>query len=122
MKYEITNPSDPYTIESDDPTLAIICCLLLGEGRYGLKDGQGNTTMPIMLLASESQVKEWMKTHVNVDLNSTDYMENNSARMADCLATVKLNSEKRLSLNDIGARAKELEKSLRWYSAGRRML
>jgi hypothetical protein len=35
--YEISNPSDPITIQADDDMVAAAAGLLLGEGRYGIK-------------------------------------------------------------------------------------
>lgn len=33
MIYEVVNPSDPVTFESDDPTVAKVATLLLGRGK-----------------------------------------------------------------------------------------
>lgn len=49
MIYEIINPSDKYTIESDDFMTACVVTVMLGNGMYGLKSIDGEQSMPIML-------------------------------------------------------------------------
>ena len=50
MIYEITNPSDKYTIASDDLMAVCVATAILGNGRYGLKDVEGMTVMPPFIL------------------------------------------------------------------------
>lgn len=40
--YEIVNPSDPITFEAKDDLVAEACCLLVGDGKYGLTRKGGN--------------------------------------------------------------------------------
>ena len=45
--YEISNPSDAYTMQASDLKVAQMATLLLGQGAYGLQDADGNTAFPI---------------------------------------------------------------------------
>lgn len=55
--YEISNPSDAYTI-TGDPKDAALATLILGVGRYGLTDKDGENVLPIFLFGGH---KEWVK-------------------------------------------------------------
>jgi hypothetical protein len=53
MIYEIINPSDPYTLESDDFAVACLATLLIGEGRFALHAvGDQQQRMPIFLFGN----------------------------------------------------------------------
>jgi len=62
---EIVNPSDPYTISGDDEEAACLAALLLGSGKYGLADEQGEQVMPIFLLGG---CKEWVREKYGKDV------------------------------------------------------
>jgi hypothetical protein len=50
MYYQIINPSDTYTMRTDDPKLAVLAGIILGNGTYGVSDEAGNEILPIFLL------------------------------------------------------------------------
>ena len=136
--YEITNPSDPYTIEGDDLAVVCVATILLGHGAYGLCTANGERAMPVLLFGGhELWFTEKFGSTLEELLPATPY-----ARIADCLDTVLIGSfrerqeyhrtlqliddpEKRLlyserwhegrrsSLNDIGGMARRLAKALR---------
>jgi len=109
-RFEIINPSDPYTIESDDFAAAAGACVLLGEGAYGLREVDGEREMPIFLLAPLARIDGWFRDNCGGSLNET--LGGKRAAIADALATVKAQRE-RSSLNDIGAAAHGLATALR---------
>lgn len=47
--WNLINPSDPYTLVTDNFEVATVVCLLLGEGRYGLEEINGERRVPLML-------------------------------------------------------------------------
>jgi hypothetical protein len=49
MLFNIINPSDSYTIKTDDKEAACVACLLMGEGQYGLEEIGGKFEMPILM-------------------------------------------------------------------------
>ena len=140
---EISNPSDPYTIEvGDDPRPACAAVLLLGEGHYGLHEEGGEDVMPIFLFGG---AVEWLAKHGIPDLPA--YLTAHAVEIADALDTVMIGKrserarmervlaaiasaedrqkaraawldEKQTSLNDIGGRAVVLSKRLRDKAAG----
>lgn len=57
MKFEIINPSDPYTMEADDLEIAAVSVSFLGDGKYaleGIDDAQGNN-VPMFLLGGHDE-------------------------------------------------------------------
>ena len=136
---EISNPSDPYTIEvDDDPRPACAAVLLLGEGHYGLHEEGGEDVMPIFLFGG---AVEWLAKHGVPDLAT--YIAEHLSEIADALDTVMIGKrserarmervlaeitsaeedrekaraawldEKQTSLNDIGGRAVAMAKRMR---------
>ena len=59
--YEITNPSDPYTLVADDDKVAMAAVLLLGEGRYGLDREDHAYIMPPMFGPGTEEIEQWLK-------------------------------------------------------------
>lgn len=51
--WDIINPSDPYTLETDDHDVAAVVCSILGNGGYGLKEINGDRRVPLMLFAAD---------------------------------------------------------------------
>lgn len=122
--YEITNPSDPITVQADEDLVAAAAALLLGHGKYGARRGD-TTVCPIFILGG---YEEWAK---EVGFGR-EYIDKNWLKIVACLRTaavgtppqeirddaVKLaawNEQKRSSMNDISAAAvryaAELEKN-----------
>ena len=129
MIYDITNPSDTVTLEADDVAVAQAACLLLGEGRYGLTNAEGEEVLPLCMF--EGQYEEWAKGQ-NFDLKAV--LENRREEVAACLrsamccgisdrvaivaavgddpkAVARYNDAKRSSLNDICGLAASLAKA-----------
>lgn len=138
MLFEISNPSDAYTIEAETLVVAGVATLLLGEGKYGLSGvDDAEAGMPIFLFGGHEQ---WLATQGVPNLDA--FLDANYASLAEALESVTIGSaeerkrlgrivavitneeerakaraawhdERRSSLNDIGKRAGGLAKRLR---------
>jgi hypothetical protein len=138
MIYTIINPSDEYTIESDDFLLACLAVTVLGNGGYALEDDKGVEKMPIFLFGG---FDEWFTE--NFGKNVSDLFQQASpGKIADVLETIVIGSvsdraeymqgleksktnklkavfaetwhdTRRSSMNDIRARALEVAKKLK---------
>lgn len=117
MLFEIINPSDPYTMESDSLEVAAVAVCLLGSGAYGLKelDSSEPLEVPIFLLGGHD---EWFQEKFGRTFKeSADHVDAES--MAKCLESVKLpEGHERGSLNDIGGRAQQYASAYRGLIAG----
>lgn len=141
MIYEIINPSDACTIESDDQTLASIAVIVLGEGAYGLYDENGDVVLPIFRFSNPDKLVEWL-TDRGINSNDMDtFYAKNGETMATILESItygkvsdrkailavcegksyeervaalaKWNDTKRSSMNDISSAAHSLAKVFR---------
>jgi hypothetical protein len=72
--YEIINPSDPYSLQSDDFILACVTVALLGMGMYGISGS------PI--------VRGWEPFFREKDVDLDEYIPANWERLADCFDSV----------------------------------
>lgn len=108
MKYEIINPSDKCYITSDEPFAAMISCMLIGCGWYGLKDEEGTVVLPPFVPV------EKMLNISGDELKGK--VENNRIKIYECLRSFEYDSTP-TSCNNIGSAAKYhadmLEKLLR---------
>ncbi len=118
MIYDIVNPSDDVTLETDDLDVARAVCIFLGGGKYGLNDEDGNEVMPLLFLGGFDEFCE----ATGFDYPST--VRNRRAKFIACLrsamccrvserkairaavgddqnALARYNDEKRSSVNDI---------------------
>jgi hypothetical protein len=68
MIFEIVNPSDYYTMETDDFEVAAVACLIIGRGQYGLKQLDGGFEVPIFFIANEDIVNQWFRNRFCSDL------------------------------------------------------
>lgn len=114
MKFELINPSDPYTIEGADLMIVAVAACLLGDGRYGL-DGLGEAegvNMPIFILASAD---EWFreKFSMNYEGAATYCVHKRGEELAQALDSVTLVSDRRSSLNDICWKAQQMARAVR---------
>lgn len=110
MKYEIINPSDPYTIEHDDFLPLAAAVLLLGQGQYGAQPiGHDGERVPIFIFGG---LEKWWEAH-SPAVEFGDYLEANKPAIAAAMESVTLTSGKRSSLNNIGGRAKTWAQHLR---------
>lgn len=90
MICEIINPSDPYTLKTEDFVCAAVAIAILGRGNYGLKcfnDGQVTPSTPILF-----GWDEWFKEQGIDDL--TKYIFEHEQAMADILDTVIIGNAK----------------------------
>lgn len=114
MKFEIINPSDPYTLEAPSLDVAAVACSFLGEGKYGLKalDSDRSNDMPNFLFGGHD---EWFLEKFSLDFEDTADQVLNTKReeLATCLDSVRLDSPARSSLNNIKARAQALSNAIR---------
>lgn len=133
--YEIINPSDPYTLQSQDVKVAQIAGLFLGRGAYGLADEQGENVLPIFIFGGS---EEWLKREFG---DHSAWITNHYSDIATCLESVMIggfsarrecedalacmpedkradylarrHDRMRSSLNDIGKAAQELAAAFR---------
>lgn len=61
--YEISNPSDFYTIVCPDMEVAFVACLLLGEGSYGFHvcDESQQPDIPILAFGGPGAAEAWCR-------------------------------------------------------------
>lgn len=136
MILELVNPSDAVTFVGDDPKIAGVAILLLGNGMYALTSPDGSQFVPLMMFG---QHEEWIAEQGIGDLDT--FITANSGAIADFLDTCAYgsieereafdraialmtpeNAEKhrewwndrnRSSMNNIGAGARKLASALR---------
>lgn len=87
--YELSNPSDAVHVEAEDTTVACVAVLLLGQGRYGLRDEHGETVLPLLFLGG---LHQWLAARKITDLDT--FLKANASAMADVLDTATLGSAK----------------------------
>ena len=69
MLYEISNPSDPYTLDSDDYEAACFAVLMLGNGLYGMDpEKPGEPGMGIFIFGGS---ENWWKETFGYPLEET---------------------------------------------------
>lgn len=135
--YELINPSDPYTLVSDDPNVAAVACMILGEGWYSLRDEAGQSVCPIFLPGADPD--DWLRPRCG--LSAEEFLTAHRVEIAECLETVLIggfgdrvevqaatsrmtteaatswlterHDRRRSSLNDIGKRARGIAAALR---------
>src|SRR3990167_7854643 len=139
MLFEITNPSDPYTMEAPDLKTAAAAGLILGAGQYGLHElkPSGVATWPILAFSSDEEIDRYVRVTLLPDtaspvqnLMAWAFASSDVAAAlesvwigdeADRMIREKLNAaermefydKKRSSLNDIGRKAWEYATSIR---------
>ncbi len=79
--------SDAYTCQAEDENAAAIAVLLLGNGKYGLKDEKGETVLPLMIFAGEDACNELINKHTSGAVLS-DYITANEPAIAAILQSV----------------------------------
>ena len=116
MKFEIINPSDPYTMDADDLIVAAVAVCLLGNGKYGLdalgEDSNISNNVPIFLLGGHD---EWFTSRFGMTYEAAaqQVVDQRTEALAKAFESVALTSGRRSSLNNIGAKAKELARVVR---------
>jgi len=101
MKYTLINPSDPYTLEADDLSVAALVCCLLGDGKYALADAEGKTIVPTFIF---SDPDDWFRQEFGTTVGETMHTADPRALVA-CFESVTLQRAEPSSLNNIGERA-----------------
>lgn len=114
MKFNLVNPSDPYTLEADDLQVAAVACCLLGNGKYalsGLGDDAGQD-VPMFFVGGHD---EWFiqKFGMNYEDTATHALNHRNDALARAFESVKLGRNERSSLNDIGSRALGIAQAIR---------
>lgn len=135
MLCEIINPSDPYTLETDDFIMAGVVIAILGNGQLGLRSLEEGSDLSTPILFGWD---EWFKNN-GVEVSS--YFDEHAEEMADILDSIvigkknerqlyldtvaalpedkreewkaKWKDQKQSSLNDIGGYAEDLSKRIR---------
>lgn len=78
----LQNPSDAVTFVMDDPIVAGVAVLLLGNGAYGLETEDGSSVVPVMLFGG---IDRWCKEKgINLDA----FIPQNYVPMAEFLDSV----------------------------------
>lgn len=103
MRREISNPSDRATIDYTDPLATCLAVVLLGRGRYGIRE-----EMPTFFMGGHD---EWFTETFGMSLQMA-FDQTDKSRIAAALDTVQLEGE-RTSLNDIVGHAKDIAERLR---------
>lgn len=87
MLFSITNHQNDYTLESTSFELACLAVLLLGQGKYGLKQLDGNSEMPPLLLL---ETGEWVRKTFNKDFTAWLYesLKENSLAISEIMSSV----------------------------------
>ena len=116
MKFEIINPSDPYTMEADDLRVAAVAVCLLGNGKYGLdalgEDRDKGNNVPVFIFGGHD---EWFEPRFGATYEDTakQVLEQRTDALARAFDSVTLLRAERSSMNNIGAKAKELARVVR---------
>lgn len=109
LRFELINPSDPYTFTAPDLETAALAVVLLSRGQYGGKSLDGGNDVPIFLFGGHN---EWFTEKFGRTVQeSLDHIAHEA--IAACLDTFTLGREERSSMNNIGKGAQMLAKALR---------
>ena len=114
MKFNINNPSDPYTMEAADLEVAAVAVGLLGAGQYGLT-GLGEDAgqdVPVFLLDGHD---EWFVSKFGMNFADTceHVVEHRALALVDAFDSVTLGRAERSSMNDIKWTAQALSNAMR---------
>ena len=104
MKWELVNPSDYYTVESDDFRAAAAACLFVGAGKYGLEPiGDATGSVPLLVFGDPTP---WLE-EVFGTAKWLHWVDANRSAVVAALRTITITDEERSSLNNIGKYAAE---------------
>lgn len=106
-RYEIINPSDECYLSGNDLEAVCAAGLMLGKGKYGINEVDGDEAMPIFLFGGHDEWWQGKFGHVFADY----FVEKNYAAVAAVLKTFRYAST-RSSMNNIGKAAKANAKAL----------
>lgn len=120
MKFNIINPSDPYTMEADDLEVAAVAVCLLGNGKYPLdalgEDANKDNSVPAFLFGGHD---EWFQARFGGTYEeiAERAINQRSDALARALESVTLQAARRSSMNNIGGRALEFAQAVRAKAA-----
>ena len=116
MRFDLVNPSDPYTFEADDHEIAAVAVCLLGNGKY-MADALGDDAdkdnhVPAFLFGGHD---EWFVSRFGASYESTAerVLKTRCDALARALESVTLGREERSSMNNIAGAAQRLAKAVR---------
>ena len=114
MKFNIINPSDPYTLEAADLEIAAVAVCFLGAGRYGLEGvgGDAGKDVPIFLFDGHD---EWFTNNFGMTFEATSehVVKHRAEELASAFDSVTLGRAERSSLNNIKATSQALSNAVR---------
>jgi len=87
MLFKIINPHDSYTLKADDPRVAMVAVLIIGEGKYGLDDEKGESYPTLCMCLTDQELTELITRTFGKGGLAT-FVENNKETVADCLDSV----------------------------------
>lgn len=111
MRFELINPSDPYTFEADNMLIAAVAVCLLGNGRYPAdalgEDANLSNNVPAFLFGGHD---EWFTARFGGTFEAVtrEALTQRGEAVVQCLRSVTLGRAQRSSLNDIGKSARLL--------------
>lgn len=93
MIFDLINPSDPYTLETHDYEVACVSVVLLGEGKYSIKQVDGDFEMPIFMFGGHD---EWFHKTFGKTMEKTiqKVIQEKKTELIDCLQSVIVGSPK----------------------------
>lgn len=116
MRFDLINPSDPYTLEADDLEIAAVAVCLLGNGKYPADalcdDANLGNNVPAFLFGGHD---EWFTKRFGGTFEEVvdRALKERGDAVARALESVTLGRAERTSLNDIGGKARELAAAVR---------
>lgn len=116
MRFELINPSDPYTFEAADHEIAAVAVCLLGDGKYMADalddDANKDNNVPAFLFGGHD---EWFESRFGANYEATveRVLKTRCDALAQALESLTLGCKERSSMNDIGGRARVLAKAVR---------
>ena len=107
--FEIINPSDPYTLKAESLDVAAIAVILMGQGKYCLKEIGGEREVPFFMFGGADK---WFQDNFGKTVEEC-FDSVDKKQLIACLKSVALpNGKHKSSLNDIGGRAKAYAKAI----------
>lgn len=119
MKFNLINPSDPYTMEAVDLEVAAVAVGFLGAGQYaleGIGEDKGQD-VPIFLFGGHD---EWFAGKFGMSFQDTaeHVVDHRAEALAAALDSVTLGRDERSSMNNIKGTAQALSNAVRTRRKG----
>lgn len=110
VRYEIINPSDKCYLWAGEEIVISAAVLILGHGQYMVRGLDGGSLPTCFIMGGNPD--EAFRECFGISFTEFMIKGENLRKVADCYSTFEYEGE-RTSMNDIGARAKALEKRYR---------